>query len=147
VTIHLTDTVMLDDRDIKERFVRAQGARGMNPDHAETGVELHYDVVHAALPADVKARLTAQAGRRMTSDGTLVITSRAARSQAANRNTARARLLALLLRASQEPTARKPTRPRRVAREQRLEDKRRRATIKVLRGSGKPASQARGTTR
>jgi ribosome-associated protein len=142
VTIHLTETVTLTDADLKERFVRAEGARGMNPDHAETGVELHYDVVHAALPADVKTRLTAQAGRRITSDGTLVVASRAARSQAANRTTARARLLALLLRASREPSTRKPTRPRRVAREQRLADKRRRATIKVLRGSAKPAGQA-----
>jgi ribosome-associated protein len=142
VTIHLTETVTLDDSDIKERFVRAQGARGINPDHAATGVELHFDIVHAALPADVKARLTALAGRRITRDGALVVTSRAARSQAANRNTARARLLALLLRASREPKARKPTRPRRVVREQRLADKRRRADIKVLRGSGKPAGQA-----
>jgi ribosome-associated protein len=141
VTIHLTENVTLEDSDLKERFVRAQGARGMNPDHAETGVELHYDVVHAALPADVKARLTTLASRRIASDGTLVVTSRAARSQAANRNSARARLLALLLRASQAPKPRKPTRPRRLAREQRLQNKRKRAIIKVLRASGKPASQ------
>lgn len=139
MTIHLTETVTLNDSDIKERFVRAQGARGMNPDHAETGVELHYDVVHAGLPADVKARLITLAGRRITGHGALVVTSRAARSQAANRNTARGRLLALLLRASREPKVRKPTRPRRVVREQRLVEKRRRSDVKVLRAADKSA--------
>jgi ribosome-associated protein len=141
VTIHLTETVTLNDSDIKERFVRAQGALGMNPDHAETGVELHFDVVHADLPAAVKARLTTLAGRRITRDGSLVVASRNGRSQAANRNTARARLLTLLLRASQEPKTRTPTRPRRVIREQRLVEKRRRAAVKTLRAPEKSADQ------
>jgi ribosome-associated protein len=141
VTIHLTETVTLDDSDIKERFVRAQGALGMNPDHAETGVELHFDIVHADLPAAVKTRLTTLAGRRITRDGALVVTSRAARSQVANRNAARARLLTLLLRASQEPKARRPTRPRRVVRERRLAEKRRRAEVKTLRAPEKSADQ------
>ena len=99
MTIHITDTVTLDDSDIEERFVRAEGARRMNPDHAQTGVELRFDLVHAALPEDVKARLRTLAGRHVSREGTLVVTSRAARSQTANRDAARAQLLALLLRA------------------------------------------------
>ena len=137
MTIHLTDTVTLNDSDIKERFVRAEGALGRNPDHAETGVELRYDLVHAALPEDVRARLTTLAGRHISREGALIVVSRAARSQAANRDAARARLLAMLLRATRTPKVRKVTRPRRAARERRLADKHQRADAKALRGRAK----------
>jgi len=73
----------------------------------------------------VKARLKAIAGHRMTAEGVLVIDAREERSQAGNREAARARLRELIARASRRPKSRRPTKPSAGARARRLETKRR----------------------
>lgn len=55
----------------------------------------------------MKERLVALAGRHVTTDGVLLIVSRALRSQAQNREAAQARLVALLKRAAKPPKKRK----------------------------------------
>jgi ribosome-associated protein len=67
--IHITDTIVLDDREIKERFVRATGPGGQNVQKEATAVELRVDLGRSLLPPDVKERLIALAGRHVTTDG------------------------------------------------------------------------------
>jgi ribosome-associated protein len=128
--IRVTDAVVLDDRDVKERFVRASGPGGQNVNKVATAVELRVDIRGSSLPPDVKERLIALAGRHVTTDGILVVVSRVHRSQAQNRGAARARLVALLKRAAKPPKKRKPTTPRTAARENRLASKKLRGAIK-----------------
>jgi ribosome-associated protein len=42
--IQITDTIVLDDREIKERFVRATGPGGQNINKVATAVELRVDI-------------------------------------------------------------------------------------------------------
>ena len=129
----VTDTIVLDDREVKERFVRASGPGGQNVNKEATAVELRVDIRRSSLPPDVKERLMALAGRHVTTDGVLIVDSRAHRSQVQNRDAARTRLVALLKRAAKTPKKRRPTRPRATAREERLASKKLKSTIKRAR--------------
>jgi ribosome-associated protein len=86
-----------------------------------TAVELRFDVTASSLPPEVKARLMALAGSRMTGDGVLLIDSREHRTQAQNREAARARLVALLQHAAVRPKRRRAAKPKKAAKEQRLD--------------------------
>jgi ribosome-associated protein len=135
--IHITDSIGIEERELDERFVRASGPGGQNVNKVSTAVELRFDVQASSLPTDVKQRLIALAGSRMTGDGVLLIDSREHRTQAMNREAARARLIALLQLAARRPKTRRATKPKRAAKEKRLETKRQRSEVKSLRARGR----------
>jgi ribosome-associated protein len=131
--LRVTDSIALDDREVEERFVRGVGPGGQNVRKEATAVELRLDIGQSPLPTDVKERLVALSGRAVTSEGVLVVLSRAHRSQAENREAARDRLIALLQRAATPLKKRRVTKPRRAVREGRLAAKRRRGAVKQAR--------------
>ena len=75
--LHVTPAIVLREEELDERFVRASGPGGQNVNKVATAVELRFDVASSSLPADVRARLIALAGKRMTDACRSVYLSRA----------------------------------------------------------------------
>ncbi len=126
--------VEIPDSDVTLSFVRSSGPGGQNVNKVASAAQLRFDLAHsAALAPEVKARLRALSGRRLTSEGAILIIARNHRTQESNRREAEARLAELIQRALIPPKPRKATKPTRAARERRLEQKTQRRRTKRLR--------------
>jgi ribosome-associated protein len=114
--------------------VRAQGAGGQNVNKVSNAVHLRFDVRASSLPEAVKERLLRRGDQRISRTGVVVIKAQQHRSLEMNREEALKRLHELVDAAAFVPKKRRPTRPTFSSRQKRLEGKKRRSTIKALRG-------------
>lgn len=134
--LRITDSLSLPDGEIEETFIQASGPGGQKVNKTASAVQLRFDVGRStSLDDAVRRRLIKLAGRRMTADGVLVIKAQRFRSQERNREDARSRLVALIIKALAPPRPRKATKPSGAAKAERREQKRRRGALKRLRGA------------
>jgi ribosome-associated protein len=117
-----------------ESFLAGSGPGGQNANKVATEVELRVNIYALRLSPPVFARLRALAGAKLAGNGDLIVTSKAHRTQEANRQDARAKLIALLEEAQVEPKRRAKTRLNRVGKTERLKVKKVRGAVKANRG-------------
>lgn len=119
---------------VSESFITATGPGGQNVNKVATAVQLRLDVFALRLQPEVYHRLKTLAGSKMTARGELLILARRFRTQEANRADARERLAELLTEAQKLPEKRAKSRLNRIGKEQRLQGKKLRGTVKAGRG-------------
>jgi len=126
--------LVIDERELEERFIRASGPGGQNVNKVATAVQIRFDVRRSpSLPEAVRERLLRIAGSRVSAEGILTIEARRFRTQERNREDARERLVTLIRRAAEAPVPRHATRPTAGSQVRRLESKRHRGELKASR--------------
>jgi ribosome-associated protein len=133
--IEITPSLQIDERELQIDFIRASGPGGQNVNKVATAVQLRFDVRASSLPEQVKERLMQLAGKRVTSEGVLVIEAKRFRTQEQNREDALQRFVELVRKSLAKPRTRKKTKPTQAAKEERLTEKKRRGEIKKMRRS------------
>ena len=133
--IRVTPSIAIDERAITESFIRSSGPGGQNVNKVATAVQLRFDPAGSGLPDDVRLRLQRLAGKRLTQQGTLLITAQRHRTQERNRQAALEALIRLIQRAAVPPVKRVATKPTAAAKRRRLATKAHRARIKQTRGA------------
>jgi ribosome-associated protein len=137
--LYVTDTLTIPAAELSESFARSGGPGGQNVNKVASKVLLRWSLAESAVLSDKDREWLAERLRsRLTTAGELLVASTTGRDQAGNREDARQRLAEIVRRALARPKQRRRTRPSRGAIEHRLEEKKRRKTVKRLRRGPAP---------
>ncbi|MDR3090070.1 MAG: aminoacyl-tRNA hydrolase [Desulfobulbaceae bacterium] len=131
--IFITPTLAIDDKEIELTAIRAQGPGGQNVNKVASAIQLSFDIRASSLPQEIQDKLLATAGRRLTTDGRIIIRAQEFRDQSLNRAEALRRLSEIITLALKPSRPRRPTRPTMASRRKRIERKIHRGLTKILR--------------
>jgi len=132
----VTPQVTIPAGELAIAFARSGGPGGQNVNKVASKVELRWNpATSAALTEDERTWLVHRLRSRLTTDGTLIVTSTATRDQLKNRDDATSKLALIVRAALDRPKPRRATRPSRAAKRRRIADKRHHAELKRNRTS------------
>ena len=133
--LEINSNITIKSSELHFDFVRSSGPGGQNVNKVASAAQLRFDIRNStSIPEEIKPKLIKLAGKRVTSEGILVLDARSSRSQSQNREEALQRLRSLILKALHKPKPRLKTRPTRASIEKRLRNKKARGKVKRLRG-------------
>ncbi|MBI3837091.1 MAG: aminoacyl-tRNA hydrolase [Planctomycetia bacterium] len=117
-------------------FARSSGPGGQNVNKVNSKAMLRWRVLETgSLPADVRDRFLTRYGKRVTSDGDLIVSSQRFRDQGRNVSDCLEKLREMLTAIAATPKRRRPTKPSRAAVARRIETKQKRSRQKRMRRS------------
>lgn len=133
----VNDQISIPRAELTFRATRAGGPGGQHVNTSSTRIELLWDFMHSAAVDDAtRARLVEKLAARLDGEGLLRVVASSARSQLQNRAEAEAKLAQLIRQALVVRKPRKKTRTPKRAVEQRLKEKKLRASRKSERRKG-----------
>ncbi len=133
--LNISKNISIPDEELVEEFFLSSGPGGQNVNKVSTAVRLRFNARDTgALPPDVKARLLAKVGSRLTNNGELIIEAQQYRTQTKNREDACERLTELIRSVLSAPKKRRPTKPTKGSVKRRIDKKKQRGQTKKMRG-------------
>jgi ribosome-associated protein len=130
----VNDRVAIPANELVIRATRSGGPGGQHVNRSSTRVEVTWGALESpVLDDEARERLRLQLASRLDSAGTLRVVAADTRSQTQNRDLALHRLAKLVREALVIPKRRRPTKPSRASKAKRVDEKKRRGTIKKAR--------------
>ena len=134
--VTINDNLTIPDEELSFEYTRSSGPGGQNVNKVNTKVTLRFDVnVSPNLSDEQRARISQKLHTRISKEGILRVTSQRHRTQRANQEAVVERFVELIRAALARRRKRRKTKIPRVARERRLEEKKRRSALKKGRGT------------
>lgn len=135
----ITDDLFVPRAELTYRATRSGGPGGQHVNTSSTRVELAWNVGSSpSLTESQRARLLEKLANRINAEGELLLVDGGSRSQFQNKEGVTERFVEIVREALHVPKARRKTRPPRAAKEERLQDKKRRSETKKMRGPVTP---------
>ena len=127
----VTPRLTIPAGELEIAFSRSGGPGGQNVNKVSSKVDLRWNpTTSMALTHDDRALLLERLRSRLTTDGTLIVTSTLTRDQLKNREDAMSKLTLIVRTALERQKPRKPTKPSKGAKRRRVADKRHNSEIK-----------------
>lgn len=129
--IRITDKVSITEDELIFTASRSSGPGGQHVNKASTRVTLGFDVINSpSLASEQKQLILDRLATRISKKGILRVISQKTRSQAANKEIALERFVALLQQALKQESKRRATRIPLASRQKRVDEKKRRGKLK-----------------
>lgn len=126
--LFVTPRIQIPRSEFRWTYSRSSGPGGQNVNKVNSKATLHWPAMMSmALPVEVRMRLRAEFGNRITNEGEVVIASDEHRDQKQNVEACETRLVQMIRAVAVPPKVRRPTKPSKASNARRLKEKKHRS--------------------
>jgi ribosome-associated protein len=133
--LKISPRIRIPHREFQFDFTHSSGPGGQNVNKVSSKAVMHWDMARSpSIKPDMKERFHDKFHKRIRFDGVVVLQSQRTRDAHSNQRDCLDKLKKMLMAVATAPTPRKKTKPRRAAREKRLDTKHKQSSKKSTRG-------------